>query len=53
MFKDYKVLVEKQTGKQIKIFRSNNGGEFTSNDFIDFYNEAGIRKETTVPYNPG
>ena len=34
MFKDYKALVEKQTRKQIKIFRSDNGGEFTSNDFI-------------------
>ena len=52
MFKDYKALVEKQTGKQIKIFRSDNGEEFTSSDFIDFCKEVGIRKETIVPYNP-
>ena len=52
MFKDYKALGEKQIGKQIKIFRSDNGGEFTSNDYIDFYKEVRIRKETTMPYNP-
>jgi len=52
MFRDYKALVEKQTGKQIKTFRSNDGEEFTYSDFIDFCKEAGIRKETNVPYNP-
>jgi hypothetical protein len=31
---------------------SNNGGEYTSMDFIDFYIEAGIKREYTVPYNP-
>eukprot|EP00253_Pinus_taeda_P007593 PITA_07593 len=51
MFKDFKVLVEKQIGKQIKILRFDNGGEFTSNDFFDFWKEVGIRKETTIPYN--
>lgn len=52
MFKDYKVLVENKTGKQIKTFRFDNGEEFTSSDFIDFCKEVGIRKGTTVPYNP-
>ena len=32
--------------------RSDNGGEYESNDFDDFCREAGIKKELTVPYNP-
>jgi transposase InsO family protein len=40
------------TGKKIKVLRSDNGGEYTSNDFSDFCKEAGIKRELTVPYNP-
>ena len=36
-FKEFKALVENQTGKKIKVLRSDNGGEFTSNEFRDFY----------------
>jgi transposase InsO family protein len=32
--------------------RSDNGGEYTSNGFNDFYKEAGRKRELTVPYNP-
>ena len=32
--------------------RSDNGGEYESNEFDDFCQEAGIKKELTVPYNP-
>ena len=32
--------------------RSDNGGEYESNEFDDFCLEAGIKKELTVPYNP-
>jgi len=45
-------LVENQTGKKIKIFRSNSSGEYISNEFIDFCKKEGIKKETIVPYNP-
>ena len=38
--------------KNIKILRSNNGGEFTSNEFKDFYKDVGIKRELTTPYNP-
>jgi hypothetical protein len=34
------------------VLRSNNGGEYTSRDFSDFYKEAGIKRELIVPYNP-
>ena len=35
-FKEFKALVENQTRKKIKALRSDNGGEFTSNEFRYF-----------------
>lgn len=35
--KEFKALVENQTGKKFKVLRSDNRGEFTSNEFRDFY----------------
>ena len=32
--------------------RSDNGGEFTSNEFNDFCKKVGIKRELTIPYNP-
>ena len=32
-FKEFKALIENQTKKNINTFRSDNGGEFTSNEF--------------------
>jgi hypothetical protein len=51
-FQDFKALVENQTGKKIKVLRSDNGGEYTSKEFMDFYVGEGIRRELIVPYNP-
>lgn len=52
MSKDFKALVENQTRKKIKVFKSDKGGEFTSNEFTDFCKKAGINKDMTIPYNP-
>jgi transposase InsO family protein len=51
-FQEFKSLVENQTGKKIKVLRSDNGGEYTSKEFESFYKEAGIKRELIVPYNP-
>jgi transposase InsO family protein len=51
-FREFKALMENQTCKKIKVLRSNNGGEYTSNDFNNFCREAGIKRELIVPYNP-
>jgi hypothetical protein len=51
-FQEFKALVENQTGKKIKVLRSDNGGEYTSNEFSDFCVREGIKREVTVPYNP-
>jgi transposase InsO family protein len=51
-FKEFKALIENLSERKIKILRSNNGGEFTSDDFITFYREVGIKRELSTPYNP-
>ena len=33
MFKEFKALIENHTENKIKTFQSDNGGEFTSNEF--------------------
>ncbi|GKC32579.1 retrovirus-related pol polyprotein from transposon TNT 1-94, partial [Tanacetum coccineum] len=51
-FKKFKILVEKQTRKVVKVLRTDHGGEFTSNEFHAFYDEHGINKQLTAPYTP-
>ena len=34
-FKEYRTEVEKQLGKYVKVIRSDRGGEYLSNEFID------------------
>ena len=51
-FKEFKALIENQTGRHIHILRSNNEGEYESNEFDYFCQEARIKRELIVPYNP-
>jgi hypothetical protein len=48
-FQEFKAQVENMTGRKIKVLRSENGGEYTSKEFISFCIEAGIKRELTVP----
>ena len=50
-FKEFKTLSENHTEKNIKTFRSDNGGEFTSDEFKELCREFGIKREFTTPYN--
>jgi hypothetical protein len=50
--KEFKVLVENLFEKKIKILRSDNGGEFTSDEFKAFCKEVGIKREVSTLYNP-
>ena len=45
-------MVEKVTGKSVKILRSDYGGEYKSRQFKEFTSECGIRHEFTVPKTP-
>ncbi|KAM1557067.1 hypothetical protein ACFX10_040537 [Malus domestica] len=51
-FKEFKNEVEKQTRKQIKILRSDRGGEYLSNEFLDYLKECGIISQWTPPGTP-
>ncbi|KAJ0172339.1 hypothetical protein K1T71_012312 [Dendrolimus kikuchii] len=51
-FKTFKSLVENQTGKTIKVLRSDNGTEYVNKQFQNFLKEHGIKHETTIPYSP-
>jgi len=48
----FKILVEKQSGKSLKILRTDGGGEFTSGEFENFCRDNGIIHEITTPYTP-
>ena len=51
-FTDLKSLIENASGKKIKILRSDNGGEYISNDFLHICSQIGIQIQHSVPYIP-
>lgn len=52
-FKEYKTLVENQTGNRIKIVRTDQGkGEYINADFHEFIKKSGIYHECSAPYTP-
>jgi transposase InsO family protein len=50
--KEWKALREKESGKQVKRFRTDGGGEYTSKKFAEYLKSEGILKEMTMPYTP-
>lgn len=51
-FKIFKAVVENQTNRKIKIFRSDNGTEYVNGEFSKFLSENGITHQLTVPNTP-
>ena len=51
-FKEWKSFVEKSTGEKLKIFRTDNGGEYTSDVFEQYLRKDGIEHQLTTPKNP-
>ncbi|XP_077221004.1 uncharacterized protein LOC143854779 [Tasmannia lanceolata] len=41
-FKQWKTMIEKQTGKKVKCLRTDNGGEYKSSEFIEICKGEGI-----------
>jgi len=51
VFKKFKALVELQNGYKLKL-RSDRSGEYTSNEFQEFYVKQGMERQLTIAYSP-
>ena len=52
IFKEFKEKVEKESGCSIKTLKTDQGGEYISNDFLNFCKENGIWKQFIARYTP-
>jgi len=52
ILEEWKALREKESGKQVKRFRTDGGGKYTPKKFAEQLKSEGILKETTTPYTP-
>lgn len=50
MFKRFKTMAEKYSGRLIKILRTYRGREYNSHEFKQLCHESGILHEVTPPY---
>nr|CAE03833.3 OSJNBb0013J13.10 [Oryza sativa Japonica Group] len=50
--KEWKVMIERQTEKEVKVLRTDNGGKFCSDAFDDYCRKEGIVRHHTIPYTP-
>jgi transposase InsO family protein len=51
-FKYFKYLLENHTYKNIKVLRTDNGGELCRNEFEQLCKKCGIEHQNTTPYTP-
>ena len=51
-FKRLRAGVEKESGRSLRAFRTDRGGEFASVSFFDYCDNAGIKRHLTTPYSP-
>jgi hypothetical protein len=51
-FRVYKEMVENEMDSKIKCLISNNGGEFTSKEFMEYYSRHGIKRQFSVARTP-
>lgn len=48
-FKIFWKMVERESGCNMKCLRSYSSGEFTSNEFVDYFERHGIRRQYSAP----
>jgi len=51
-FQEFKPEIENLTKKKINTLREDNGGEYTSKEFVSFCKSSRLRREIIVPHNP-
>ena len=49
---EMKTLIENASRLKIKILRSDNGGDYVSNDFLHIFSRSGIQVQHSIPYTP-
>lgn len=52
VFKIFRARVEKETNSFIKVLRTDRGGEFTSQEFTNFCDVNGIKRQLTAAFTP-
>lgn len=50
--KEYVEIVKNKFGRNIKMLRSDGGGEYMSNEVTSFLKSHGIQRQVTAPYTP-
>lgn len=50
--KDLKIFAETQTGKKLKVLRTDNGGEYVNKRVDDYLKSCGIKHQLTIAYTP-
>ena len=51
-FKKFRYIIEKQRGKHIKLFWSDQGGEYMKDELTKYCKDHGILQKFTVPHTP-
>ena len=52
VFMEWIAKIENQTERKVKMFRSDNGGEYVSQDLKNVCKDRGITLQPTIPYTP-
>ena len=50
--KKFKVRAEAESGKKLRVLRTDRGGEFTSVEFAAYCTGQGVVRQHTAPYSP-
>ncbi len=52
IFQKWKARAETETGRKLKVLRTDGGGEYTSTEFGRYLEKAGVNHELTIPQTP-
>ena len=50
--KQLKAKVEAESGRRLRVLRTDRGGEFTAVEFATYCAEEGVERHLTAPYSP-
>jgi transposase InsO family protein len=43
---------EAECGRKLRVLRTDNGGEFTADEFASYCTDEGVQRHYSAPYNP-